>query len=959
MENFLKQVAISLLEKYHENISQLHVVFPNRRSGVFFSNYLSSMVTKPLISPEILTINELFSKSSHYQVPDELSLVFRLYKVYKDLTGSKESFDDFYSWGIMLINDYDQVDKFLIYAKDLFANITDLKEIDSRFNLLETDNKQLLENFWKTLSDKNKSDNQQEFISLWKDLAGIYENFRASLHKDGLAYEGMLYRNVVEEIILQKSSLLNEDQYVFVGFNALNRCEEYLFEYLAKSGNAIFFWDYDNYYFSDKQQEAGLFLRKNLARFKQQTIIPSGDLSASSSKTMRIMNIASQSGQAQVVAEELSRMCNSESKIGFDHTAVVLCDEELLLPVISALPETIDRVNITMGFPMKLTPVFAFFSLISDLQNNRRNNSEETVFYYKNVLSLLNHQLVAPVEPVDSGELTDFISTNNLVYLSSKLLAKNNLFRLIFSFPESNCGLLDYLLEIIKMVYSFWEKDDNRENSLLYREYLYRSNLAVINLKEIIANESSKFQSGDNALSVRTLFRILLQYLTDISVPFEGEPLEGLQVMGILETRSLDFKNLIMVSVNDGIIPKINMSGSFIPYNLRRAFGLPTIEEQNAIYAYYFYRLLQRAGDVTFIYNSASDGLVTGEKSRYLYQLQMESPIDISEKTVTFKMSGAKVKPITICKDKKVVSLLDKYMNGRGALSPTALDNYLTCSLRFYFSYVAELKEPEEVSEEVDAALFGLLFHDSMERIYRPLTGELINSEKIDSIIGSTDKIEKSILDSFREVYFKGIGEGEKIEIQGKNWLVFEIVKKYILRILYLDCQRSPFKIEGLEKKVNTEIQINDPKLKVAIGGTIDRIDRFRDYLQILDYKTGKAELSFPTLSSLFEKESKSRNKAAFQTLVYSYILHKIQPGEISINPGIYYLRGIFEDEYDVSLKCREKGNLPVESISMETEFESQFVQLLREIFNADIPFEQTAIEENCRYCPYKQICRR
>jgi RecB family exonuclease len=961
MESFLKQVASCLIQKHGDNISQVTLVFPNRRAGIFFSNYLNSLVTKPIISPEIITISELFVTISQYHVPDRLNLIIRLYSVYRDLTSSTESFDDFYHWGNMLISDFDQVDKYMINARDLFTNITELKEIDSRFSINQIGNKELFKNFWETLSNDNKSHIQQEFLKLWRDLANIYENFRAALHAENFAYEGMLYRDAVDLLVSNKASNIKEKQFAFVGFNALNKCEEVLFEYFLKSGKALFFWDYDNYYLYDNDQEAGLFLRKNLSIYPQEEFFHQPDLllSKDKSKSLKIINIASQTGQAQIAGEELSHLFNLNGKFKFDNTAIVLCDEELLLPVISALPSQIDKVNVTMGFPLSLTPVFSFINQLTELQKNCRNNFEDPAFYHQDVLAILNHQLVIPIEPEQSKEFSSFITTNNLIYLPSSLLAKNELYRLIFSLAKSIPEQLEYFLKILKMIFLFWEKNESAENSVVYREYIFQAYLAINNLKEIIVNGIPKILDREDFMSANTFRRILLQYLGDVTIPFEGEPLEGLQVMGILETRALDFSNIIMLSVNDCVMPKISMSGSFIPYNLRCAFGLPTIEEQNAMYAYYFYRLLQRAENVLFIYNSGANGLVTGEKSRYLYQLQMESQFDISESTVTYKMASIITQAITISKDEKVMALLNKYLEGGIILSPTAVDRYLSCSLQFYFMYVAGLKEPEEIAEEVDAQVFGLLFHKSMEYLYMPLENKLLDDATIDAIFKDSKLIEETVLKAFKKVYFKGTGEEEKVELLGKNRLIFEIVRKYILQILSLDRNRAPFKIEGVEKRVSVQVPIKQATHKVLIGGTIDRIDRFDDYLQIIDYKTGKTELSYQLLGGLFDKENKTRNKAAFQTLVYSYILYKSNSTEKSIKPGIYDLRSIFKEDYDVFVKCKEDGNKPVDFVFIASQFEEYLMKLLEEIFDAEIPFEQTTIEGTCVYCPYKQICRR
>jgi len=972
MKGFLKQVASHLFDIYHDNISQLTLVFPNRRGGVFFTNYLNSLVTKPLISPEIITINELFSSLSPLHIPDRLSLIIRLYKVYQESTKTKELFDDFYFWGEMLIGDFDQVDKYLVNARDLFTNVTELKEIDARFGSLHEEERERLGNFWKTLSDHEKTPNQQEFIKLWEDLFGVYEKLKALLINEGLAYEGMLYREVVEHMVQNKANSFDDKHFVFIGFNALNKCEEELFDYLKNNEKASFYWDFDNYYLLDQTQEAGYFLRKNLIRFPNTGYIPECELLTSSTKTMKIVNIASQVGQAQVAGNELLSQFSGE--LNFDETAVVLCDEELLLPVINSLPLNIDKVNVTMGYPLKMTPVFSLISQLIDLQKNIRNSEGVVSFYNKDVMRVLSHQLVIDFEPHKSKELVDLILKNNAIYLNENDLNGNTIFRQLFVAPQNIIELSDYFLGILKVVFLHWEKKSDDESTLnlfsiksktsdentgIYREYLHQSWLAVNRLKDILVNDGIKVFESDNIVSKEAFFRFLLQYLSGLAIPFEGEPLEGLQVMGILETRTLDFKNIILLSMNDGIMPKISSSGSFIPYNLRRVFGLPTIEEQNAMYAYYFYRLLQRAENVTFVYDSGAGGLFTGEKSRYLYQMQLESPFKISEINMVFGVENIAVQPISIVKDQNVMTRLNEYLTGQRRLSPSAIDKYLTCPLQFYFRYSAGLDEPDEISEEVDAMIFGTLFHDAMENIYKPFIDKTIDYEIIAGIINNQGLISDTILTSFRTVYFKGMKTDDKVSLTGRNWLIYEVVKKYVNKLLEVDRNRTPFEIIGLEKKVETVISIAESKQNVLIGGTIDRIDRKDGKLYIIDYKTGRVEQIFSMLNSLFDKENKIRNKAAFQILVYSYILHKNQPSITNIYPGIYSLRGIFEEAFDPSLRSKEAGNLPVEFILVSDHFEAHFRELLEEIFDLTIPFNQTTNEDHCKYCSYRKICRK
>ncbi len=973
MNGFLKQVATHLFKMHKADISKLTLVFPNRRGGIFFINYLNSLVKTPLISPKIITINELFSELSPFHIPDRLSLIFRLYKVYCESTHSSELFDDFYFWGEMLISDFDQVDKYLVNAHDLFTNVTELKEIDVRFSDLNADDRERLGSFWKTLSNHDKTPNQHEFLRLWEDIEGVYNKLKSALHSEGLAYEGMLYREVVEKILKENLSLFENKFFVFIGFNALNSCEEALFDYLQDHGKATFFWDFDNYYYKDTTQEAGYFLRKNMVRFPHFGYFPESDSLTLLSKSIKIVNISSQVGQAQVAVNELIGLINR--KLNFDDTAVVLCDEELLLPVINAIPVSSNKVNVTMGYPLKMTPVFSLVTQLIALQKNARmGENGKLAFYNKDVIRVLNHQLVIDFEPLEGKNLVKTILEGNIIYLVDNDLPKNGFFQKLFFAPQSIIGLSDYFLGILKAIFIHWQnkggdlsnvdyEDENKqtrgENSEIYCEYLYQSYLAVNKLKDILVIEGAKVFETENFISKEAFFRFLTQYLSGLSIPFEGEPLEGLQIMGILETRTLDFKNLIVLSMNDGIMPKISASGSFIPYNLRRVFSLPTIEEQNAMYAYYFYRLIQRSENVTFVYDSGANGMFTGEKSRYLYQLLLESPIKIEEINMVFNVEHIAVQPIRIPKDANVMVRLNDYLTGRRPLSPSAIDKYLNCPLQFYFRYSAGLDEPDEISEEVDALIFGLLFHDAMENIYRPFISKSVTPDDIDLILKNPEQIGNIIKSSFQRVYFKGNNSLDEIQLTGRNWLIFEVVKKYVIQLLNVDCRRAPFEIVGLEEKVTTILGINNSQQSVMIGGTIDRIDRIGEAAYILDYKSGNAELSFPLLNSLFESGNKNRNKAAFQTLVYSYILHKNQPDLGTIYPGIYSLRALFEADFSPSLCSKEIGNLPVEFISIANDFEVLLRSLIEEIFNTDLPFVQTENEEHCKYCSYRQICRK
>ncbi|MCK9411260.1 MAG: PD-(D/E)XK nuclease family protein [Prolixibacteraceae bacterium] len=949
-EYFLKQIAKSLYDVHGQHVSDLTIVFPNRRAALFFTEYLNRIVTEPTFSPEIVTIQELFANLTPLRVEDPLQLIFRLFKIYRELSGSKESFDEFFSWGEMLLHDFDQVDKYLVDAELLFTNITDLKEIDEHFNDWNDERKEEISHFWKSLTNGKQKADQKEFARLWQVLYPIYRKLKDDLDAGKIAYEGMLFRDVVEGSDLLLSGYLSDRKFVVAGFNALNGCEKKLFQTLQKGGNVEFYWDYDQYYLTDLYQEAGLFMKENLELFPQ-TDLPYETNCFRKKKKLKIIHTPSQIGQAQVAANEVELLVND-----FDDSAIVLCDEELLLPVLSALPKELESVNVTMGLPLSQTPLFSLVSLLITLQKKAKMDGNTLVFHYKSIIDLLNNQLIQSIYPIESKLIIDNIIRRNLLYVTDTELGTNELFAKIFAIKESVSALPDYFLAILYDLFLFWEKSGLENGTTNYQEYIYQVYLSINKLNNSLFIAGSAVMGREDFLLHDTFFKILQQYLGTLSITFDGEPLAGLQIMGILETRSLDFKNIILLSVNEGIMPRANVSGSFIPYHLRRGVGLPTIEEQDAMYAYYFYRLLQRAESVTFVYNSGSNGLKTGEKSRFLYQLLMESPFEIIESGVENTIDPLPSFPISIEKTGKVIEVINGFLESGKRMSPTALDQYIQCPLSYYFKYIVGFQEDDEVLEEVDARIFGKLFHSVMENIYRPYLNQVIHDSILDSLLNDLQTLERLILDAFFLHFFK---TGSKIDISritGRNRLVYEVIKKMVLQTLSYDKKRVPFEIEGLEQNVSAMIPIFKGTKSVRIGGVIDRIDSLSGDIEIIDYKTGTTLHDFYSLSELFDKESKKRNKAAFQTLVYGTIWDKMHPESGAVYPSIYALKKIFLQE-NHRISIRENGIREVKYLDVKGEFELLLISLLEEIFDPAIPFYQTKVEDHCLYCSFSTIC--
>ncbi|HEY5510275.1 MAG TPA: PD-(D/E)XK nuclease family protein [Prolixibacteraceae bacterium] len=950
---FLQKIAGSLYRLHGQSIADLTIVFPNRRAGLFFTEYLNRVITGPVFSPEIITIQELYSRISPLHTEEPLQLIFRLYKIYKDLSGSKDSFDEFYLWGEMLLHDFDQVDKYLVDAELLFTNITDLKEIDEHFNDWNDERKEEIRHFWKSLNSGDQKRDQKEFARLWQVLYPVYVKFKAELYSQNIAYEGMLFRAAVENGDSLSSAYLSERKFVVAGFNALNSCEKELFQSLKNRGNISFYWDFDQYYTDDPNQEAGLFMRENLRLFPQDDFPYDTDL-LKSPKSIQILHTTSQIGQTQLAAGEIPHSIGS--KIDFDETAVVLCDEELLLPLLSSLPEEIDKVNVTMGLPLKQTPLFSLINSLISLQKKNKSEGGTCLFHYKSVLDILNNQLIQSAHPIECKSIVEKIVRNNLLYISDTELGKTDLFQKIFVIRDSVSELPDYFLAILYELFIFWENNKAGSYAINYQEYIYQIYVSVNKLNNTLFNYGAKIMGSGDYLSRETFFKLLLQYLSALSITFEGEPLSGIQVMGILETRSLDFQNVILLSVNEGIMPKANASGSFIPYHLRRGVGLPTIEEQNAMYAYYFYRLLQRAETVTFIYNSGNSGLRTGEKSRFLYQLMLESPFKITETGHENSIDPVSVYPITVQKHGKVLEELNVMMDSGRKISPTALDQYLHCPLSYYFKYISHFQEDEEVSEEVDARMFGKLFHFVMEKLYQPFLNKIVDENTVNSIIADEETLRKRLNEAFNLLFFKLDPGTKNNSLSGRNILVFEVIRKMVVQTLRVDLKRTPFEIRGLEQKVDAILSVFGGRKAIRIGGIIDRIDYKSGVFEVIDYKTGTAEHVFNTVADLFDKEAKKRNKAAFQTLVYAYIWDQTHPGSDGIFPGIYGLKKIFKEETN-RLINRENGGNEVDYLDIKDQFEPMLTSLVEEIFNPELPFSQTIVEENCKYCNFISLC--
>lgn len=959
MESFLKLVAADLYKHTKGNLAHTAVVFPNKRAGLFFNEYLAQESDSPIWSPAYVSISELFRSLSPWEVGDPVKLVCELYKIFRRETQSTETLDDFYFWGEMLISDFDDADKNRVDTDKLFSNLQDLRNIMDDYTFIDDEQEEAIRQFFQNFSIERRTALKERFISLWNVLGNIYKGFRESLASQNIAYEGMMYRHVIEHLDVDK---LPYEKYVFVGFNVLNKVEHTLFTQLKDAGKAVFYWDYDEFYMKENRQavthEAGEFIRRNLRDFPSPL---SGELFKNLSKPKEVHYIASSTENAQ--ARYLPQWIRNNLTTPEKETAVVLCNEALLQPVLHSLPAEVKHVNITMGFPLSQTPVYSFLIALLELHTHGFNFKSGR-YTFQSVVTLLKHpytrQLTGQAELLEK-ELT----RNNRFYPLPGELGKDEFLTRLFTPLSGNLNLCIRLSETLQQVASIYQAntsgtEDTDAFNQLYRESLFKAYTTINRFRTLIEEDELTVQS-------ETFRRLLVKVLSTTNIPFHGEPAIGMQVMGVLETRNLDFRHLVLLSVNEGQLPKSGGDSSFIPYNLRKAFGMTTIEHKIAVYAYYFYRLLQRAERITLIYNTSSDGLNRGEWSRFMLQFLIEWPHPITRQFLEAGQSPQGTSSITVEKTPDVMrqmqSLFDVRANPKAKFSPSALNYYLDCPLKFYYRYVAGLSAPDEVSAEIDSATFGSIFHYAAEHIYKDLTthGKVINKEALETLLRNEVKLQDYVDTAFKKLFFN-VPQNEKPEYNGVQLINSAVIARYLKQLLQNDLRYAPFTFIASEMEVDEPIDIQTPKgvIKSRIGGIIDRMDSKDGTLRIVDYKTGGDADTPPHVESLFIPDKK-RSNYVFQTFLYAAIMCRKQP-TMKIAPALLYIHRAATETYSPVIQMGEsrKPKEAVEDFSKyEKEYRERLQGLLEEIFNPEKSFTQTEIIEKCTYCDFKALCKR
>ena len=951
MKSFLEYVAADLLQKYGTNLSRIAVVFPNKRAALFLNEHLARLAGKPLWSPAYITISDLFRSHSQRQVADPIQLVCDLHQCFTQCTGIDESLDHFYGWGQLLLSDFDDLDKNMASAEHVFANLRDIHEYDDTSYLTE-EQRLILKRFFSNFNEEHNTELKQRFLQLWSHILDIYQSFNDRLSLQRLAYEGALYREVAEREDID----FEYDTYLFIGFNMLQKVEQTLFRRIKQQGKARFYWDYDHYYLSTN--EAGYYIAQYLNDFPNELDNHDDTIyrNFQQPKTITYISAPTENIQARYISTWLRQQNRIEDN---RRTAVVLCNENLLQTAIHCIPIEVEKVNITTGYPLSQAPVTSLINLLVTLQTN--GYVAETGHYrLRHVNHVLRHPYAHYISEA-SNSLYEELNDLKIYYPDAALLSKDEGLQLLFSMDHSsadrfNATLILWLMSIIRQIAKAISQDES-ESSPLTQESLFSMYTLLNRLSELI-------ESGSLQVNILTLQRLITQIVSATSIPFHGEPVEGIQMMGVLETRNIDFEHVLLLSCNEGNLPKGLSDTSFIPYSIRKAYGLTTIDHKVAIYAYYFHRLLQRASDITLVYNNSNNDGQTGEMSRFMLQMMVESGHDIRFQTLQAGQTPIQPVPQPIQKSDAVMKRLRQRFSD--TFAPSAINRYMRCQLQFFYYYVSGIIEPDNEDEDaIDNRTFGNIFHLAAQILYKKLIqkSRVIAAEDIEYLLHTEVDIHRAVDEAIKEELFKIKETNRPLPpLDGLQIINREVLIKYIRQLLEIDLRLTPFTILGLEKPVKMDYQltVGNDTIKLTLGGKIDRIDSITlpdgsDQIRVIDYKTSSGRpKSLANVDAIFEQESlKNHSDYYLQAFLYSHIVRLKSDNPVA--PALLFIQHAGSDDYDPTL-CL--GREPVTDIATFSESYMQHLEsVISDIFNPDISFTPTDEQKWCQNCPYAHIC--
>ena len=947
-KTFLEYVAEDIIGKYGTDLSRIAVVFPNKRAALFLNEHLARIAGQPVWSPAYITISDLFRQHTDLKPADPIKLICDIHKSFTKCTGIDETLDHFYGWGQLLLADFDDIDKNMADADSIFCNLKDIHELDD-ISYLDDEQKEMLKRFFANFSDDIESELKKRFLSLWSHFGDIYHDYNRRLTEQGIGYEGAIYRKVASEETLH----LKYDKYLFVGFNLIQKVERVLFSRLMKEGKAKFYWDFDEYYMPTARAQQSASVPNNTASFAAYlTDFPNEldntdrDIYANMRRPKRIRFISSPTENAQARFASNWLLENDRYKAG-RKTAVVMCDESILLPIMHSLPPEADKVNITSGFPLAMTPVASLVMLLFDLYTLglRKKGTAFNPHYLK---KLMAHPYARHIKGVHLKG----------VHLSQVHQEKE-------MHQEGIAALLQHIATLVKQV----GIATKQEGDALTQESVFRM-FTILNRLAALAD------SGDLLVDNTTLRRLVSQLVGAASIPFHGEPVIGVQIMGVLETRNIDFDNVLLLSCNEGNMPKGVNDSSFIPYSIRKSHGLTTIDNKVAIYSYYFHRLLQRAGDITIAYNNSTDNGHTGEMSRFMLQLLVESGQKIDHYSLTAKNQPSPLMPKAIEKDEAAIDKLEEMSK----LSPSAINTYIRCKLAFYYQYIAHIKEPDSDPETIDNRMFGNIFHRAAYLIYKDITDHspVIEKAHIQAYL-SNRKLLASVVD-------RAFEEEECKTNNGLQIINREVIIEYITKLLKIDQQLCPFSILAMEEEAKVYTQLSftipsggalkggalvssapDKHYSLTIGGIIDRLDAVTDKqtgkrrIRVVDYKTGnKPSSAIKSIEEVFDpKNIASKHSNYFlQAILYSLIVSRSKEWNAAndaVSPALLFIKQAATNDYDPTL-CIDKH--PINDVTVyEEEFLTKLKETVADMYSPDAAFTPTDDRKKCELCPYRMLC--
>lgn len=978
MKSFLEECAADILAKY-DNDNSACVVFPNKRTMVYFRKIYARMKNQVSFSGNLFPINLVlkdFLKRSGVvaNVADELTALFELYEAFREVFCRKgmlnyrlaEDFNRFFDTGQKISSDFNEIDNYLVDIDQLCHNFADLNELDAYYSDLGEDVVEIIKSFWANFSQDRLSTEKMRYKELWINLPKVYHAYKRRLAEKNFSYSGMNNRRICD-LIDQGKLNTRFKTYIFVGFNVLNKAERKIFKHLRQAGKAKFYWDADDYYISDKAQEAGMFMRGYLSDYPDEMHPKFNNNILQSPKNVEYIGVPLQVGQAKSV-HQIIREFAKEPGYQEDKTAIVLGDEHLLFPVLHSIPDSVEKINVTMGYPFSETPVYSFMNNCMQLKANERSKDGNSDYYFKDVLSVINHPLVAKLPEVHAKEISKYINDERKIRLEAGYLSGfSNIMNLIFNYKcDVPSDLLKCYLDILSELY-FLKNPQGSTASKIENEFIFRAYTSIKSLY----NNVLKLPAIDEAL----IIQILKQHIAQIKIPFESEDDGGIQVIGMMETRNIDFDNVIMLGMNEGVFPKKSENNSFITEGMRLAFELPIVKYKDAVFGYFFYRLFQRAKNVRILYNNVFASNISGEPSRFATQILKEasqaaradSKLKITEKQFSRIIKPMEGSSVEVPSGKEVAEALKPYTHkseGMRGLSPSALNTYIDCQLKFYLQYIAGIHTEEELSEEGNAADFGSILHASIQYFYEDIK-DAQGMITADAITINEPRKEEFVTKAYNEVMKTKYKD--KHDISGFESIFYDVLIQYLDRILEYDKALAPFQLIGAEKKRYGDITImvgNNP-VTVNIGGTIDRIDYIPStkQLRIVDYKTGnmKGKMTFKDVESLFETGKDHRASQAFQVLLYSHVYMQRHPGTKPV-PIIYGVRKEIELEDTLFKQKVDKHDVTVDASNIDAltqEFVSKLKQLLEKLFSPEEKFLPTGHPNYCNYCDFKRVCKK